>query len=142
MLLGTLRRAASAGCDKGTNMVSNPEARLRLENEALRRRYLATVATVTSEALSRWCSEGRIFAVEVEGEARAPAFQFAGGAPRPEIAQVLSALPRDQRNGWPAAFWFASPSGFLGCAPQQALDDPSRVGEVVRLAGQVGRAIG
>lgn len=61
-----------------------------------------------AETASRWSRDGKIFAVKVGGEVRVPSFQFVDGRPRPEIARVLSALPEQQRSGWPAAFWFAS----------------------------------
>lgn len=130
---------------------------LILENAELRRRYLETVPTLSSEevhalsgkanknvaeAASRWTREGKVFAVKVGREARVPAFQFLNGKPRPEIAQILKELPEYQRTGWQAAFWFASGHGYLGCAPQDALSDPLRTGEVIEAARRTGTVVG
>jgi hypothetical protein len=130
---------------------------LILENAELRRRYLETIPTLSSEqvhalsgktnknvaeAASRWTREGKIFAVKAGREVRVPAFQFLDGKPRPEIAQILKELPEYQRAGWQAAFWFASGHGYLGCAPQDALSDPSRTGEVIDAARRTGRVVG
>ena len=133
------------------------ETSVLMDNARLRRRYLESVETLSSEEVhalsgrkskniaetaSRWSRDGKIFAVKLGRELRVPSFQFVDGKPRPEIARVLSALPEHQRSGWPAAFWFASGNGFLGCSPQEALDDPSRLEEVVEAAARTGRAIG
>lgn len=133
------------------------ETSVLMDNARLRRRYRESVETLSSEEVhafsdhksknvaetaSRWSRDGKIFVVKVGGEVRVPSIQFVDGRPRPEIARVLSALPEQQRSGWSAAFWFASGHGFLGCSPQEALDDPLRVDEVIEAAALTGRAIG
>lgn len=137
--------------------LKDAETFVLMDNARLRRGYLESVNTLSSEQVhalsgrksknvaetaSRWSRDGKIFAVKFGREVRVPSFQFADGKPRPEIARVLSALPEHQRSGWPAAFWFASGNAFLGCSPQEALDDPSRVEEVVEAAERTGQAIG
>jgi len=127
------------------------------ENAELRRKYFETVETLTSqevhalsgrksqntaEAASRWTRDGKIFAVKHGREVRIPAFQFDGNQPRPEIAAILAALPEYQHTGWPAAFWFASGHGYLGCAPQEALEDQGRVDEIIEAAKRTGRVVG
>lgn len=141
----------------GPVRLRNVETSLLLDNARLRRQYLEEVETLSSEEVhllsgrksrnvaetaSRWAREGKIFAVRLGRELRIPAFQFADGRPRPEIARVLAALPECQRAGWPAAFWFASGHGFLGCSPQEALADPSRIDDVIEAAAQTGRVAG
>ncbi|MBW7921884.1 MAG: hypothetical protein H3C51_07265 [Rubellimicrobium sp.] len=137
----------------GPVQMKDIEASVLMDNARLRREYLEEVETLSSEEVhalsgrssrntaetaSRWVREGKVFAVKAGRALRLPVFQFADGQPRPEIARILAALPEYQRHGWPAAFWFASGHGYLGCAPQDALADPARAGDVVEAARQTG----
>ncbi len=120
-----------------------PQAELETDNALLRKQYLAERETYTSreikeasglrtehpsEPASRWRSQGKIFGVPVGRADRYPAFQFAHGRPRPEVAKVLDALPTSM-SPWQIAFWFASGNGWIenGAAPQNALHDMSGV---------------
>jgi hypothetical protein len=64
---------------------------------------------------SRWLRDGLAFAVDTPVGRLFPAFQFAQGAPRPVIAQVLAALG-GQLRGWEILLWFTGSSGYLGGA--------------------------
>ena len=118
---------------------SDPEADLEIDNAVLRKQYLDQQRTFTSsqirdvsglkarnpsEPASRWKRHGKIFGVPVGRADRYPAFQFADGRPRPEIARVLAALPGSM-SPWQIAFWFASGNGWIenDAAPQDALHD-------------------
>lgn len=120
-----------------------PKAELEIDNALLRKQYLAQHATYIgreikeasglktghpSEPASRWKSQGKIFGVPAGSTDRYPAFQFADGRPRPEIAQVLAALPTSM-SPWQIAFWFASGNGWIenDAAPQGALHDMDSV---------------
>jgi len=120
-----------------------PQAELETDNALLRKQYLAQHETYTSreikegsglttakpsEPASRWKSQGKIFGVPAGRADRYPAFQFADGRPRPEIAEVLAALPSSM-SPWQIAFWFASGNGWIenDAAPQDALHDMDRV---------------
>ena len=122
---------------------SDPEADLEVDNAALRKQYLNQQRTLTStqireasglktrnpsEPASRWKRHGKIFGVPVGRADHYPAFQFADGRPRPEIATVLAALP-ESMSPWQIAFWFASGNGWIenDAAPQDALHDMSGV---------------
>ena len=122
---------------------SNPAADLEVDNAILRARYLDEHKTYTSrevrelsglatrnrsEPASRWKRHRRIFGVPVGNHGRYPAFQFAEGRPRPEIARVLTVLPADM-SPWQVAFWFASANGWIedDKAPQDALHDMDRI---------------
>lgn len=141
----------------GQRHLMGVEASVLMENVVLRRRYLMSVETLSNEEVhaltdskntdvaataSRWSRAGKIFTVKSCRAVRVPIFQLAGGRPRPEIARVLAALPECQRSGWPAAFWFASPHGFLGCSAMEALEDPARVDEVVAAVERTGCTTG
>lgn len=141
----------------GPVQMKNAETSVLMDNARLRREYLEQFETLSSEEVhalsgrrsrntaetaSRWVREGKVFAVRQGRTLRLPAFQFADGRPRPEIARILAALPEYQRQGWPAAFWFASGHGYLGCPPQEALADPARVDEVIEAARQTGGVAG
>ena len=122
---------------------SNLAADLEVDNAILRARYLEDRKTYTSrevrelsglvtrnrsEPASRWKRHGRIFGVPVGNQDRYPAFQFAEGRPRPEIARILTMLPADM-SPWQIAFWFASGNGWIedDKAPQDALHDMDHV---------------
>ena len=122
---------------------SNLVADLEVDNAILRARYLDDHKTYTSreirelsglatrnpsEPASRWKRNRRIFGVPVGNQDRYPAFQFAEGRPRPEIARVLSVLPADM-SPWQIALWFASSNRWIeeDNAPQEALHDIDRV---------------
>jgi hypothetical protein len=95
-------------------------------------------------AVRRWRQEGRIFAVQHEGEDRYPAFQFENGEPKKIIAEVLEHLsPADPAarsdpnretpfSDWAIAFWFASANAWLdeGASPVERMDaEPEAVVE-------------
>ena len=134
---------------------AEPRAEIDLElerdNALLRAEYLKRVATLTSsdirtslgndaprnpsEPASRWKREKRIFAVPYGPTDLFPAFQFADGAPRPIIRQILEALPADM-TPWQIAFWFASANGWLdGKAPQDSLGKSEDVLDAARRLG-------
>ena len=122
---------------------SNLAADLEVDNAILRARYLDGHKTYTSrevrelsglatrnrsEPASRWKRHRRIFGVPVGNQDHYPAFQFAEGRPRPEIARILTELPADM-SPWQIAFWFASSNRWIedDKAPQEALHDIDRV---------------
>ena len=122
---------------------SNLAADLEVDNAILRARYLDGHKTYTSrevrelsglatrnpsEPASRWKRHRRIFGVPVGNQDHYPAFQFAEGRPRPEIAGILAVLPADM-SPWQIAFWFASSNRWIedDNAPQEALHDVDRV---------------
>ncbi len=79
-------------------------------------------------AASRWRRDGRIFSVRWKGVSRYPEFQFRDGEPVPEVRRILELLGPGH-DGWPAAFWFASPHAYLGGdVPAKVLaEDPAKV---------------
>ncbi|MFN3314162.1 MAG: hypothetical protein ACK46Q_11940 [Hyphomonas sp.] len=120
------------------------------DNARMRADYLKTVPAYTaaqvrefqtgdlpvnpSDPAARWKRESRIFAIPEGRLDLFPAFQFADGAPRPEIRAILKALPEDMTD-WQRAFWFASVNGWLdGRSPQDSLDN---VAAVVSAAGRL-----
>ena len=131
--------AAIATPDTPSKLVAD----LEVDNAILRARYLDGHKVYTSrevrglsglatrnpsEPASRWKRHRRIFGVPVGNQDRYPAFQFADGRPRPEIARILTVLPADM-SPWQIAFWFASSNGWIegDNAPEEALDDIDRV---------------
>ena len=131
--------AAIGTLDTPSNLVAD----LEVDNAILRARYLDCHKTYTSreirelsglatrnpsEPASRWKRNRRIFGVPVGNQDRYPAFQFAEGRPRREIARILSVLPADM-SPWQIAFWFASSNRWIedDNAPQEALQDIDRV---------------
>lgn len=131
--------AAIGTLDTPSNLVAD----LEVDNAILRSRYLDGQKTYTSrevrelsglatrnpsEPASRWKRNRRIFGVPVGKQDRYPAFQFAEGRPRPEIARILTMLPADM-SPWQTAFWFASSNRWIDDdnAPQEALHDIDRV---------------
>ncbi|MYN64829.1 MAG: hypothetical protein F4X11_07365 [Acidobacteria bacterium] len=122
---------------------SNLAADIEVHNAILRARYLDGHKTYTSrevrelsgsatrnpsEPASRWKRHRRIFGVPVGNQDHYPAFQFAGGRPRPELARILAVLPAGM-SPWQLAFWFASSNRWIedDTAPQGALHDIDRV---------------
>lgn len=72
---------------------------------------------------SRWKTEGKIFAIDWQGQRRFPAFQFDHGKPRPIIGQLLAIL-KGSFGPWETAFWFVSSNKWLdGKSPVRLLDD-------------------
>ena len=146
-------RLSEANIEKILDVILSDAPRPRVENELeidnarLRSRYLQQTSLLTgaevraasglnprnkSEPASRWKREGRLFAVRRSGVDHYPAFQFADGAPRPVIKEVLSALPKDM-TAWQIAMWFASGNGWLdGDEPQECLSAPDAVVEAAR----------
>ena len=114
------------------------------KNAELRAKYLRTTELYTAEDIqgpsTMWKREGRVFAVQRDGEDLFPAFQFADGKPLPIIQKILAALP-DYLSPWQTAFWFQSANGWLdGKTPQKCLKNES---EVIYAAEQLGNlAIG
>ena len=113
------------------------------DNAGLRARYLLETPAWTaadihgimhgeqlsnpSEPASRWKREGRVFAVRAGRAYLFPRFQFADGAPRPVVKEVLKRLPGDM-TPWQIAFWFRSGNGWLdGKSPEETLDDGDSV---------------
>ena len=122
---------------------SNLAADIEVDNAILRARYLDGHKTYSSrgvrelsglatrnpsEPASRWKRNRRIFGVPVGNQDRYPAFQFAEGRPRPEIARILKELPAGMSQ-WQIAFWFTSSNRWIedDKAPHEALDDIDRV---------------
>ena len=122
---------------------SNLVADLEVDNAILRAQYLDDHKTYTSreirelsgfatrnpsEPASRWKRNRRIFGVPVGNQDHYPAFQFAEGRPRPEIARILTELPADM-SPWQIAFWFASSNRWIedDKPPQEGLDEIDRV---------------
>ena len=111
------------------------------DNARERARFVEEVACYTSRDLAalaghqagnssataaRWKKAGKIFALPWRGSDLFPAFQFADGAPRPVIAQVLAALP--DMSPWQTGFWFTSSNGWLGgSVPADRLDHEDAV---------------
>ncbi|MDE0332435.1 MAG: hypothetical protein OXL41_11255 [Nitrospinae bacterium] len=146
-------RLSEANIEKILDVILSDAPRHRVENELeidnarLRSRYLQETPLLTgaevraasglnprnkSEPASRWKREGRLFAVRRSGIDHYPAFQFADGAPRPVIKEILAALP-EEMTGWQIAMWFASGNGWLeGDEPQESLSDPEAVVDAAR----------
>ena len=146
-------RLSEANIEKILDVILSDAPRPRVENELeidnarLRSRYFQETPLLTgaevraasglnprnkSEPASRWKREGRLFAVRRSGVDHYPAFQFADGAPRPVIREVLAALPKDM-TAWQIAMWFASGNGWLdGDEPQECFSDPDAVVEAAR----------
>ncbi|OZY86055.1 hypothetical protein CBP51_03215 [Cellvibrio mixtus] len=83
---------------------------------------------VTPESL---LEDGRIFAIEVDGAKLFPFYALdssMGFLPHKILAEIINVLG-NSKNGWSAAFWFASVSGYLGGqSPQNLLiKNPERV---------------
>ena len=63
---------------------------------------------------SRWRREGSIFAVDMNGKALYPGYQFDDeGRPRPVVAGVLDVLGNGL-SGWELALWFVASNVWLG----------------------------
>ena len=126
---------------------ANVYVRIARKNAELRARYLRTTKLCTAEDIrelnpsassSEWKREGRVFAVQRDGEDLFPAFQFADGEPLPIIQKILKVLPEDL-TPWQTAFWFQSPNGWLdGKIPQECLKNESKV---IYAAEQLGNLV-
>lgn len=82
-------------------------------------------------SLDDWESEGKIFSIRHGGCSLFPMYAFlanAGHGPLPGLKVILDVL-KVKKDGWGIAFWFASPSGYLGGSrPQNVLfSDPDEV---------------
>jgi len=146
-------RLSEANIEKILDVILSDAPRPRVENELeidnarLRSRYFQETLLLTgaevraasglkprnkSEPASRWKREGRLFAVRRSGVDHYPAFQFADGAPRPVIKEILSAIPKNM-TAWQIAMWFASGNGWLdGDEPQERLSDADAVVDAAR----------
>jgi hypothetical protein len=82
-------------------------------------------AANAASLVSRWRKEDRVFAVDVDGTARYPGFQFG------ETGQALSVVGRvieaadAHLSGWGLALWFTGSTGWLGGRrPVDVIDGP------------------
>lgn len=126
-------------------------SKLEQDNAAARASFLQKVPCLSSEDLaeaaghvarnrsataSRWKADGRIFAVQAKGRDLYPAFQFDDGKPKPVIARIISALPKDL-GPWQLAFWFVSSNPWLGRrSPMERLSDGEAVIDAARALGE------
>ena len=102
-------------------------------------RRAGSSATNAAALASRWRGLGQVFAVDVEGSARFPGFQFdADGRPLPVVADVVAALG-SVFTGWELALWFTGGSASLeGVRPVDAMTGTSEdVAAVVETARAV-----
>lgn len=92
-----------------------------LDGRQLARLQRSTAANPASVGY-RLRTGGRVFAVEVGGDVRYPAFQFGqDGKPLPVIADILAAIDHSV-DGWELALWFTGDNAWLGGArPVDAL---------------------
>jgi hypothetical protein len=114
----------------------NAEARTRFLDEFPTLSSADVAALSGSKAQNRaalanaWRKQGRVFALSLSGQLRFPLFQFTeGGAPKPQVAEVLKRLNSAGLEGWQLALWFSGASASLaGRRPVDLLDsDPERV---------------
>ena len=124
---------------RGNEEWADIDREIARKNAELRAKYLRTTELYTAEGIqgpsAKWKREGRVFAVQRDGEDLFPAFQFADGQPLPIIKEILDALPEDM-SPWETAFWFESGNGWLGGKiPQECLKNES---EVIYAAEQLG----
>ncbi|VVM65942.1 hypothetical protein PS662_01550 [Pseudomonas fluorescens] len=74
--------------------------------------------------LDDWKAEGKIFSIQHGGCSLFPKYAFladTGHGPVPGLKVILDVL-RTKKGGWGIAFWFASPSCYLGGSrPQNVL---------------------
>ena len=109
----------------------------RLVSDSLKIDFLAHVPTLPAWVFDDedrlWLREARVISLAFGHEALYPRFQFdAAFQPRPVIAQILAALPREI-GAWPTALWFASANTALeGRRPMDGLDDGADVGAAAR----------
>jgi hypothetical protein len=131
--------------DETQAAIETDNARLRMEflkrhkclnSQAIHRLSGSRASNVSSTA-NRWKRMRRVFSVPSgSGEGLFPAFQFRDGQPRPVIAEILGALPRDM-SPWQTAFWFVSGNGWLADrAPVNCLEDKEAVVAAARRAGE------
>lgn len=81
---------------------------------------------ISRQAVGQRISQGTILRVVTSDRRNLfPTFQFASGAVRPEVTQVLRTLRSvDDADGWIRAVWFATPSGSLnGMTPREIVTD-------------------
>lgn len=111
----------------GASVISPERYQQQWHRGEARRHFLESVELLTSAMVgerggssarnasalaSRWKGEGRIFAVPNGRADCFPAFQFDEvGQPRPEVAEVLRALPAGTE--WARALWWTAPNGWL-----------------------------
>ena len=124
---------------RGNEECADIDREIARKNAEMRATYLQTTKLYTAEDIqgpsAKWKREGRVFAVQRDGEDLFPAFQFADGQPLPIIQKILEVLPEDL-TPWQTAFWFQSANGWLdGKTPQKCLTKES---EVIYAAEQLG----
>jgi Helicase conserved C-terminal domain/PLD-like domain/SNF2-related domain len=77
--------------------------------------------------VSQWRKDGRVFAVDVEGAARYPGFQF---GPTGQPLAIISAIIEEvdaRLTGWGLALWFTGSNGWLGGRrPVDVIDGPDQ----------------
>ncbi len=95
-------------------------------------RAVGSTAGNRSLVASKWRRQGKIFAVRHAGRIGYPQFQFdpVAARPKPVIAKILEAFPKDQ-DKWHLALWLTSPNdrlggktpiGLMDSQPQQVID--------------------
>jgi hypothetical protein len=100
----------------------------RRRNAVAKAALAAEFGLLPATKVARWCAEGRLFTVHVDGAARIPGFQLDADGPRPVIAAALRAFA-GKPSPWETALWFTGSVGWLGGAPPvDVLDsDPDAV---------------
>lgn len=135
-----------------TRVVPSPVAEQARRNAEARAGFLAELEMFDAQGVadlagsraenrrataSRWHGDGSCFAVEHEGRLLFPAFQFDPETrrPRPEVAEVVSALHGIGLRGWSLALWWTTPHDALSWRrPVDALrETPQDVIEAARL---------
>ncbi|WP_237142261.1 type IV toxin-antitoxin system AbiEi family antitoxin domain-containing protein [Pseudomonas gregormendelii] len=74
--------------------------------------------------LSKWEAEGKIFSIQHGGCPLFPKYVFLADSGHRPVAglEVILDVLRTEKGGWGIAFWFASPSSYLGGSrPQNVL---------------------
>lgn len=136
--------------------VETPLSQAQLEVEA-RERLVREFGVLTSSEVShlgggsdrnpyaraqRWRREGRVFALDLRGKQKYPAFQFdlTRGEPRPAIGEVLKRT-QSILDGWQTAMWFIAPNSWLDeRRPVDLLDSEPRA--IVDAAEHLGKESG
>lgn len=90
--------------------------------------HMAQRLDLSPSNLNEWEAEGKIFSIQHGGCPLFPKYVFladSGRRPVPGLEVILDVL-RTEKGGWGIAFWFASPSSYLGGSrPQNVLHSDS-----------------